>query len=102
MTTPSDVDWEGLKRHSSECLHDLPKHTQRGDGRAYNRCWSLLILDPTPFPLNLPIDFAEGRNTEPEDRQLDVLGHFTLFQVKISSRFLDPTLNPVEVKQELK
>ena len=44
---------------------------------------------------NFPVDFANGINTEPDDRQLDSLGHFTLFQVKIFSSFLDPTLNLV-------
>lgn len=53
------------------------------------------FFGPILFVVDLPVDFVEGVNTGPADRQLDLLGHFTLSQVKILRSCLDPTLNPL-------
>jgi hypothetical protein len=53
-----------------------------------------LFLWAVFFATDLPVSLSEGITIEPVDRQVDLLGHFTLFQVKILCSCLDPTLNP--------
>lgn len=47
----------------------------------------VMILGRILFPLKLPVDFAKRLNSESDDKELSLLGCFTLLQVKVSVAF---------------